>query len=148
MAPRPPGASPRGTTALVEEEHGAGTQAVNAFLGVAGEDGELEGAAIGLDYEYRLSADWGVGPFAETVTGIDRSFTAGAQLYWHALGELVFVAGPGIERHRDEWRPIGRLGAFYELPLGDGWVMSPGVFYDVTEAEGILILGLDLGYVW
>ena len=93
------------------EHHGAGTQTANFFVGGSDEAGEFGGATFGLDYEYRLAPKWGVGGFAEVVTGIDRSFATGLQAYWHVYGELVLVGGVGAERHHDEWAAIGRVGA-------------------------------------
>jgi hypothetical protein len=130
------------------EGHGKGTQALNGFFGGSAEIGDLDGLTFGLDYEYRLSHKWGVGGFVEAVSGLGRSFAFGAQAYWHVVGELVLVAGPGLERHGDSWEPIARVGAFHEFPLGGGWVLSPGVFYDLTPGEDLLIYGINLGYIW
>jgi hypothetical protein len=133
-----------------EPERGAGTQALNFFTGGSGEVGDLDGVTFGLDYEYRVTPRIGAGGFAEVVTGLERSFATGLQFSWHAVAELVLVAGPGFERrHGDQWRPIGRFGAFYEIPLSeDGWVLSPAVFYDVTESEDLWLYGANIGYVW
>ncbi len=130
------------------EEHGAGTQAVNFFFGGSNEVGDQDGITYGLDYEYRLAPEWGVGGFAEAITGLDRSFATGIQAYWHPIGELVLVAGPGVERLHDEWGAIARVGVFYEFSLGGHWVLSPALFYDFTEHENLLIYGVNLGYVW
>ena len=130
------------------EEHGGGTQVVNLFVGSSSEVGDLDGFTFGLDYEYRLTHEWGVGGFAEAVTGLDRSSSVGVQAYWHAVRELVLVAGPGVERYGSEWGAIARVGAFYEFSLRDGWVLSPAIFYDFSEHENLLIYGLNLGYVW
>jgi hypothetical protein len=115
--------APRSLAVSVEEEHseghGAGTQAVNVFAGGSDEVGDDDGATFGLDYEYRLAPEWGVGGF-----------------------------GPGVERRHDEWSAIARVGTFYEFPLRGGWVLSPAVFYDFTEHENLLIYGFNLGYVW
>ena len=72
----------------------------------------------------------------------------GAQGYWHAIHELVLVVGPGAERHHDEWKALLRLGAFYEFPLGGGWVLSPAIFYDFTEGDDLWLYGVNVGYIW
>ncbi|MFT5049412.1 MAG: hypothetical protein ACI8QZ_000805 [Chlamydiales bacterium] len=128
------------------ENHGAGAQALNLFVGGSSDIGDADGFTIGLDYEYRLSHRWGIGGFAESVSGLNRSLSLGLQAYWHAVGELILVAGPGVERRGDEWEPIARVGGFYEFPIGDGWILSPGVFYDITPNEDLLIYGLNLGF--
>jgi len=130
------------------EGHGKGSQAFNVFAGGSGEIGDKDGWTFGVDYEYRLSEPLGIGAFAELVTGLDRSFATGVQLYWHAIGDLVLVAGPGLERHHDEWLPLARLGGFYEFPLGGGWVLSPALFYDIVEGDDFWIFGLNLGFLW
>jgi len=130
------------------EGHGKGSQAFNFFAGGSRETGDRDGWTFGVDYEYRLSDPLGIGGFAEFVSGLDRSFATGLQLYWHAVGDLVLVAGPGLERHHDEWRPLARLGGFYEFSLGGGWVLSPAFFYDIAEGENFWIYGLNLGFLW
>jgi len=130
------------------EGHGAGAQAVNFFLGGSSDIGDADGLTVGVDYEYRLSRLWGIGGFAEGVGGLNRSFSVGAQAYWHGAGNLILVAGPGLERRHDEWEPIARVGGFYEFPLEDGWILSPGIFYDFTPNEDLLIYGINLGYAF
>ena len=148
MSPSAPVSLTSQTEEHHSEEHRAGTQAVNFFFGSSTEVGNQDGLTFGLDYEYRLAHEWGVGGFAEAITGLDRSFATGIQAYWHPVGELVLVAGPGAERLHDEWGAIARVGMFYEFPLGRSWVLSPAVFYDFTEHENLLIYGVNLGYVW
>ena len=131
-----------------DAERGRGSQAVTGFLGGSGEVGDLEGWTFGVDYAYHLSSTWAVGGFAEAVSGLDRSFAAGLQAVWLPIWDVVLVAGPGLERHHDEWRPIVRVGGAYEFPLGDGWVLAPGVYYDFTDGNDLLIYGLNLAYIW
>lgn len=124
---------------------------INAFVGLAREDVEPRGFAVGLDYEYRLSERWGVGGFAETVDGEGRTFVGGAQAFLHATDALVLIAGTGRERKDEHWGTILRVGAFYEIPLSDGWVISPAASYDFSledSEEDVLGLGVNLGYGW
>lgn len=130
------------------EGHGAGSQGLSVFIGSTTEFLDSEGLTVGLDYEYRLSHKWGVGGFAEGISGLDRSFAVGAQGYWHVAGELVLVAGPGAERRHEEWEPIVRVGGFYEFPLGAGWMIAPAIFYDITPEQDIFIYGVNLDYIW
>ena len=60
----------------------------------------------------------------------------------------IGIRGPGVERSHDEWGAIVRLGAFYEIPLGDGLMISPAVFYDFTEHDDLVIYGVNVGYLW
>ncbi len=138
-----------------EPERGAGTQAVNLFLGGSREDGERNGFTFGLDYEYRVLDDVGIGGFSEATTGLHRAFATGGQVYWHAWRELVLTGGVGAElkdHHTGEgatWDPILRIGASYEIPLSDdGWVISPAVSYDFTQEENLLLFGANLGCVF
>lgn len=139
----------------LDHEHGAGTQAVNLFLGGSREDGERNGFTFGLDYEYRVLDDIGVGGFSEATAGLHRAFATGGQVYWHAWRELVLTGGVGAElkdHHTGEgatWDPIVRIGASYEIPLSDdGWVISPAISYDFTQEENLLLFGANLGYVF
>ena len=130
------------------EEHGAGTQTINLFFGGSGEVGDLDGFTFGVDYGYRIGPRWGVAAFAETVTGLDRSFAAGVGAFWHPIGEWGLFAGPGLERNHDEWGALGRVGTYYEFFLDDGWVLTPAVYYDFSEHTDLLIYGAYIGYAW
>lgn len=129
-------------------EHGVGTQAVNVFVGGSSDLGDLDGFTLGVDYAYRVAPAWGVGGFLEAVTGLDRSYAAGVLAYWHAIGELNLVVGPGVERHDGEWGGLVRVGVVYEFPLDDGWVLSPALFYDILEDDNLLVYGVNVGYAW
>lgn len=146
--PIPPSATDEVHAGEAHHEHGRGTQAVNVFIGGVDEIGRDEGFAIGIDYEYRLSPKWGVGGFAEAVTGAERSFVAGLQGYWHAVADLVLVAGPGVERRDGEAEGVFRIGAFYEFPLQTGFVLSPGIFYDFVEGDDVVVYGINIGKIW
>jgi hypothetical protein len=130
------------------EGHKKGTQVATLFLGGSGEVGNSDGFALGAEYAYHVNDRWAYGAFADGVSGLDRSFAAGLQAYWHATHALVLVAGPGLELHHDEWRPIARLGATYEFPMGKGWALAPAVFYDITEGENLWIYGLNISSAW
>ena len=129
-------------------EHGPGTQTFNVFLGGIDEVRGEAGLAFGVDYEYRLRRKWGIGGFAEGVTGAKRSFVGGLQAYWHAVGDLVLVSGVGMERREHEWEPILRVGGLYELAMVEGFVLSPSLFYDFTPDHGVLVGGLSIGKSW
>jgi hypothetical protein len=135
-------------SAAREGEPEGETHAVNAFVGGSAEIGDRDGHTFGVDYEYRFAPRWGVGGFLEAVTGLDRTLATGAQLYWHAVADLVLVAGPGLERSHEEWGGLLRTGGFYEFSLGNGFVLSPALFYDFTEHDNFFLYGLNLGYVW
>lgn len=130
------------------QEHGAGTQTVNFFLGGLDEFGASDGFVLGTDYEYRIVDDWGLGGFMEGVAGSDRSFAAGGQVYWHAVSDLVLVVGVGAERRHADWEPILRTGGFYEFHMGSGLVISPAIYYDFTPSEEVLIYGFNVGRSW
>ena len=131
-----------------ELHHGAGSHTVAGFFGGSDEPGDFEGFTFGLDYGYRIGDRWGLGVFAEGVTGIDRSFATGLYGFVNPVGELVLIAGPGVERNQESWGVIGRVGAAWEFPLDDHWTASPGVYYDFSEHTNLLIYGVSLGYSW
>lgn len=132
-----------------------GEQTLNVFVGGNTEFSRArsftaarEGFALGLDYEYRVAPRWGLGGFADGLAGTDRSFVTGFQAYWHVVSDLILIAGPGVERHHDEWAPIVRVGAAYEFELESGYLLSPCLFYDFTQHENVLVYGLNFGTVW
>jgi|MGYP000033803644 hypothetical protein len=143
---------PEGTAAAEEAgelEHRR--HILNGFAGVAQEDAEMEGYALGIDYEYRFSELFGVGAFTEVIAGEGRAVIIGADLVWHAAEPLALFVGYGEERKDNDWEGVMRLGGLYEFPVGDGWTLSPTVAYDFSlkhPDEDVLVFGLSLGYAW
>ncbi len=154
MSPQPAtwAQAPEGTAAAGEsgeDEHRR--HILNGFTGIAQEDTETEGFALGVDYEYRFSELFGVGAFTEVIAGEGRAIIVGADLVWHAAEPLALFVGYGEERKDKEWQGVMRLGGLYEFPVGDGWTLSPTVAYDFSlkhPDEDVLVLGLSLGYAW
>lgn len=58
------------------------------------------------------------------------------------------MAGLGTERHDEHWEGILRVGGFYEFPMESGWVISPAIFYDFSEATDLVLIGLNMGYIF
>jgi hypothetical protein len=100
---------------------------------------------LGADYEYGLTEMFGVGGFADLVLGADRSLAIGAQAYLHLEENFALIAGPGVERVHDQWGAIFRVGASYEIELDTGYTLAPTVFYDFTEYENVVQLGVNVG---
>ena len=132
-------------------EGGLRRHILNGFAGLAREDADLAGVALGIDYEYRLSERWGFGGFTEAVVGEGRALIAGVDVVLHPAEAVSLFVGYGQEQKSDEWEGIVRVGGLYEFPIGEGWTLSPTVTYDFSlkrPEEDVLNLGLSLGYAW
>jgi hypothetical protein len=107
-----------------------------------------EGFALGLEYEYRLDRQWGVGGAFEYLGNETlRNTVAVVPVSYHpAGGPWRLFAGPGIEftPEHDEW--LLRLGAGYSFYFPGGWLLAPEFLVDIIESgERTWLFGLALG---
>ncbi len=130
---------------MEEFEPGAGSPSIGVFVGGSGDLWDLDGFVFGLDLGYRLTDQFGVGLFAEGVSGLNRSFATGTQVFWVSPVDIVLFPGVGVERRDSEWEGILRFGIEYEHVRPDGWGIAPSLFYDVGESESRVIYGVTLG---
>jgi len=139
------------------------------FLGFGVEEKKYhdeETFALGLEYEYRFSDNWGVGAVYEQL-GEDsirnevfvvpvslhlghgwRIFT-GPGYEWHdssnAKKSHDDSGKPGSHKHKDKF--LWRLGAGYEFELGKHWSIAPELLVDVIETgDRTWIAGIAVGY--
>ena len=123
---------------------------VTVTLGYAAErkrDKDEEAGAIGLDYAYRFTEQWGAGAFVEALgDDVVRDVSLGVLAGWHPAPGLFLVTGPGIEfaETKNEW--LWRFGAGYDFHLQNGWTAGPRLTYDTIEGgKRTTILSLALG---
>jgi hypothetical protein len=116
---------------------------IGFFLGAATEEaGSREnGVALGIEYERRLSASFGIGGIAEHTYG-DLDVWVYAVSFAYHTGPWRMYAAPGIEDTRHGSEKMLRLGVEYGIPVGR-WEIAPQFDIDIVDREAeVLVLGL------
>ncbi len=124
-----------------------GTHVLDLFLGGTDELRGGDGYTAGLDYGYHLAEAWGVGAFAEFVSGTQRSFASGVMAFYHPIEPWFIATGPGMEYRDDEWEPMWRVVTSWEIHIHEGLFLAPTLAYDWNEEDGFLVYGLSFGIV-
>jgi len=107
-----------------------------------------DGFAIGLEYEYRWGAHWGVGAVVEGL-GQDtvRNVLVVVPISFHPGGGWRLIIGPGMEFTPKTDKLAMRLGAGHTFHIGRDWGLAPEVFLDLIETgENTWVAGLAIGY--
>lgn len=129
-----------------ETDHGEHPHHLSLLVaGTHVEDEDETAVTIGVDYEYRVSELLGVGFVVEHAFGELDATSILAVADIHVWQGLAVQVGPGVEFVHDEERLIGRLGALYEVELGDGFTLSAQVHYDISEREDAVVFGVAFG---
>lgn len=141
-------ASVPGAMAQADRAHGAAEElpahVLGLFVGNTIEDRRSEeprdGATVGLEYEYRPSAHWGVGIGVEHAGGGIDSGVLVLPVARHS-GPWKFYAGPGIERRDEGTEGLLRVGVEYGFHVG-GIEVSPQVDLDLVDGERLFVFGV------
>jgi len=111
--------------------------------------------SIGLDYMYRIHQRWEIGLMADVELGnyvirqteLNREnafIIAAVGLYKISNGWSVF-GGVGIELEKHKNLAILRLGTDYSFGLGKGWIVAPGITYDLKEGYDSWSISVAIG---
>ena len=130
---------PEPLSAAEMPEHHAPANTVGVFLGDTTED-RREGATLGLEFEHRYGARYGVGITAEHVVGDFDTNVLVIPAAVHS-GPWKLYAGPGMEYAHGHGEPLLRLGAEYGFHVGD-YEISPQIDVDFVDGERLLVFGL------
>jgi hypothetical protein len=103
------------------------------------------GFTIGLDYEYRLNRNLGLGFIAEYAAGPVDATTFLAVADIHVAKGFALQTGPGVEIIDGETFFTVRFGALYEFELGEAFTLSPQLHYDLSAGEDGIIFAIALG---
>jgi hypothetical protein len=116
------------------------------FLGATKIESETE-FTFGLEYEYKLSADWGLGVVYERTSaahhndGIDVVL---ASIYYHTTKNIRLGAGVGEERlgggHSHEEK-LYRISTAYDFHIND-FGIAPTIAVDFIDSEKALVFGV------
>ncbi len=125
--------------AETEGEHHQPGSTLGLFIGDTTEDRRV-GETIGLEFEHRINATWGVGLTAEHVAG---DFDVNVLVIPVAMhnGPWKLYAGPGLEHTHNHEHPLFRVGAEYGFHVGD-FEISPQIDLDFVDGERLLIFGV------
>jgi len=134
------------TYSLAAEKESAEHQAPNEIaisLGLVhhGRDNDV---AVGLEYERRFSASFGVGLLIERSWG-DHSATIYALPLVRHIDRWKLFAAPGIEDSHGHSENMVRIGAGYDFPTQMGKV-TPVLAVDFVDGETIYVLSVSLGF--
>lgn len=100
---------------------------------------------LGIDYEYRLNQTLGLGFVAERAFGPVDATTMLAVADIHLGGGFAIQTGPGVEFVNDESFFVARLGALYELELGDDVTIAPQLHYDFSGHDDAIVFAIGIG---
>jgi hypothetical protein len=119
------------------------------FMGATIED-EVTSFTLGLDYERRLSRQFGVGLILDSAFGAGRSFIAAAGFFWHPLRSVRLDVAPGLEvsGEEDDSFFVLRLGADYDFEVSERWSVAPNVNLDFVDGRTVWVLGAELAYAF
>lgn len=113
---------------------------------------------FGLDYEYWLCKQWGIGVFTDielitkevspSVDGmsIEREYPLVFTLdvLWNPIKHWELVLGPGFVLEQGETKSLIRLGVEYDLALANHWDVAPNLFYD-QKFDGNYAISIGIG---
>jgi hypothetical protein len=112
------------------------------FLGGSREDGRRE-RTVGLEYERRFSASFGVGGVVERTAGDTYTWVYVLPLAYHA-GPWKMYVGPGFEDGEHGRDRLWRIGAERAFEV-NGWEIAPQLDFDFVENDEILVIGITFG---
>lgn len=155
--------------------HAEHANLIFGFLGNTSESSDESGAThqgftFGVEYVRKISSRFSAGAVLERAGGDIGGTLLLAQLYYRAVGGLVFLGGVGAEfrdahseeptahgrlaasteagqRPGDETVTVFRLGASYEFEL-NRWVIAPMVAIDYVGRDNAFVLGGNFGYAF
>ena len=126
-----------------EAEHPYHKHVIAGFVGVAFEGSRDEGLALGIEYERRLNARWGVGGVVEHTFGDIDAWVFAVPFAYHRDAWKLYAA-PGIEDGEHGSESLLRLGVEYGFHRGD-WEISPQFDIDFVDGEEIYVIGVTFG---
>jgi len=117
---------------------------VGLFLGGSHHSHE-NGFSVGLDYERRISALFGVGGLVEYTTEDFDSWVVAAPVYVHPYMGLRLLVAPGFENRESENKFLVRTGIGYLIPVTKEVAITPEYNIDfITNGEKVQVYGVSV----
>jgi hypothetical protein len=125
-----------------EAAHDFHPNMLGLFIGTT-QEGSEEDFTLGLEYERRFNKSFGIGVFAEKVTGDLDFWVYGVPFAYHTGRWKLYVA-PGVEdgEHGSEF--LARIGGEYAFEVGE-WEISPQLNVDFVDSEEVWVFGFVIG---
>jgi hypothetical protein len=150
---------------------------IGLFIGATDEHPHGSEFTWGIDYKRRLSTrdDMAIGAFFDHAGGEQRNSLVGALFTWWPIADLQLFGGPAVEFHNGrnqdggseggghEFKSEGgehggsdsnetyfafRVGAGYDVHLGEHYAIVPTVAVDFVNNEEAWVYGVTLSYGW
>lgn len=116
-----------------------------------GEKGDPD-FTMGLDYERRLNKWFGAGAMLDFVVEGQREYLVGPLFILHAGRNAKLFAAPCYQRVRESDDGAGfafRMGFSWDFYIRKGKnTIFPAIYYDITEEQNFLVLGVGFGLGW
>jgi hypothetical protein len=142
-----PAAAQESSTESGTPEESVRRNSIGLFMGATLEADEEGAFTIGLDYERRLGAVFGIGVLADKPFGGARSSLLLGGLFWHPVRQVRLDVAPGIEINQGESEEfVLRLGADYDFEIRERWSIAPNVNLDFVDGRTVWVIGAELGY--
>ena len=138
---------------------------VALFLAATYEQGHDTEITWGFDYKRRIADRWAVGAFVDYAGGeLRNAVLAPMVAFWPGLGNLQLMAAAGVEFHQgrdggghqksgegggtdeDATYFLVRLGAGYDIHLGERFGLVPNLNLDFVNNEKVWVYGLAFTY--
>jgi len=126
---------------------GNATHYPGLFIGSTTFDGESN-LTIGLEYEYRLSKNWGFGGAIESIPDAhkeDGVVVWSLMGFYHPVEHLKFGLGLGQERiggADKKNKELLRFAAAYEIPITKSFEIAPTLDADFIDGEVAFVAGV------
>jgi len=137
-----PGSDDHHSEQAAHESHPRNLVAV--FAGTTFEERRDRDPALGIEYERRLSSDFGVGVLAERTFDEAKTWVFAVPFALHR-GAWKFYLAPGIEdSDRGASERLLRIGGEYAFEVG-GREIAPQIDIDLVDGEQVYVLGVTFG---
>jgi hypothetical protein len=129
------------STAEAADEEAEPPNGVGVFFGNT-QNGSLNGAILGFEYERKMTSLIGVGAIAEYAGGDFESVAIFAPVYFHPHAGWVFKIAPGLNAEDSKTSFVVRTGIGYEFKVAPKWALAPQLNADFVHGETELVYGL------
>jgi len=111
--------------------------------------------SVGFDYFYKIKPKWEIGIMTDFEFGeyiiFSENLNRKNAIVVVAVGSFAITkslnifAGGGMEFEQEHSIPIIRLGTEYSFKIKKGWVIAPGIFFDIKEGYDTWSFSLAFG---